>query len=152
MLPGVGEWVVGVMSVVRNPDASSSKTSQNKGRRMATILLAEDNDDLRSTIRVRLEADQHRVVEAADGVEAIHWWQSLTLDLLITDFSMPRMNGQEVIQVVAAQQPALPIILMSGGMEEHVLLCLLHRFPSVRYLPKQLVSSHLREYVRDALT
>ncbi len=152
MLSGVGEWVVGATSVVRNPDTSSSKTSQNQGRRMATILLVEDNDDLRSTIRVRLEADQHRVVEAADGVEAIHWWQSLTLDLLITDFSMPRMNGQEVIQAVAAQQPALPIILMSGGMEEHVLLCLLHRYPSVRYLPKQLVSSHLREYVRDALT
>lgn len=152
MLSGVGAWVVGAMSVVRNPDTSSSTTSQNQGRRMATILLAEDNDDLRSTIRVRLEAYQHRVVEAADGVEAIHWWQSLTLDLLITDFSMPRMNGQEVIQVVAAQQPALPIILMSGGMEEHVLLCLLHRFPSVRYLPKDVLSSHLREYVRDALT
>lgn len=119
---------------------------------MATILLAEDHGDLRLSIRVRLEADQHRVVEAADGVEAIQCWQSLTLDLLITDFSMPRMNGQEVIQVVAAQQPALPIILMSGGMEEHVLLCILRRFPSVRYLPKLLVSSHLRDYVRDALT
>ncbi|MFO0699980.1 MAG: response regulator [Nitrospira sp.] len=119
---------------------------------MATILLAEDNGDLRLSIKVRLEADQHRVVEAADGVEAIQWCQSLTLDLLITDFSMPRMNGQEVIQAVAAHQPTLPIILMSGGMEEHVLLCILHRFPSVRYLPKLLVSSHLREYVRDALT
>lgn len=119
---------------------------------MATILLAEDNGDLRLSIRLRLEADQHRVVEAADGAEAIQCWQSLTLDLLITDFSMPRMNGQEVIQAVATHQPALPIILMSGGMEEHVLLCILHRFPSVRYLPKLLVSSHLLDYVRDALT
>ncbi|MDR4469686.1 MAG: response regulator [Nitrospira sp.] len=119
---------------------------------MATILLVDDDKDLRSTIRVRLEADDHRVVEAADGAEAIQCWQSLTLDLLITDFSMPRMNGQEVIQAVATHQPALPIILMSGGMEEHVLLCILHRFPSVRYLPKLLVSSHLLDYVRDALT
>lgn len=118
---------------------------------MATILLAEDNGDLRSTIRVRLEADDHRVVEAADGAEAIHWWQSLTLDLLITDFSMPRMNGQEVIQAVAADQPALPIILMSGGMEEHVLLSILHHFPSVRYLPKDMLCIQLHQMVRDAL-
>lgn len=118
---------------------------------MATILLVEDHDDLRGTIRVRLEADNHRVVEAADGAEALQWWQSLTLDLLITDFSMPHMNGQELIQAVAAHQPTLPIILMSGGIEEYVLMCILHCFPSVRYLPKELVHSHLRDYVRDAL-
>ncbi|NOU12298.1 MAG: response regulator transcription factor [Nitrospira sp.] len=119
---------------------------------MATILLVEDHDDLRDSIRLRLEADEHRVVEAADGNEAIHLWSAHKPDLVITDFSMPRMNGLEVIKAVSAQQPTLPIILMSAGIEEQLLLCILQHFPSVRYLSKDNVSSHLRQYVRDALT
>ncbi len=118
---------------------------------MATILLIEDHDDLRGTIRMRLEADDHRVVEAEDGAEGIQCWRALTLDVIITDFSMPRMNGLDVIRVVAAHQPDLPIILMSAGMEEHVRLCILHQFPSVRYLPKEVLSTQLRQVVRDAL-
>jgi CheY-like chemotaxis protein len=119
---------------------------------MATILLVEDNDDLRDTIRLRLEADQHRVVEAADGNEAIRSWSEHKPDLIITDFNMPRMNGLEVIKAVAAHQPALPIILMSGGIEEQVRLCILYQFPSVRYLPKDVLCSQLRQSVREALT
>ncbi len=119
---------------------------------MATILLVEDNDDLRGCIRCRLEADQHRVVEAADGNEAIRSWSEHKPDLIITDFNMPRMNGLEVIKAVAAHQPALPIILMSAGIEEHVRLYILKHYPSVRYLLKELVSSHLRQSVREALT
>jgi len=118
---------------------------------MATILLVEDDDDLRESIRVQLEADRHRVVEADDGTEAIQCWRSFVFDLIITDFSMPGLNGQEVIQMVSASQPELPVILMSCGIEEPVLLCILHRFPSVQYLPKQIISTHLRGYVRDAL-
>ncbi len=118
---------------------------------MATILLVEDHDDLRANIRLRLELDHHRVVEAADGTEARQYWRSFTFDLIITAFSMPSMNGQEVIQMVSAGQPTLPIILMSDGIEESVLLCILHRFPSVRYLPKQIISTHLPIYLSDAL-
>lgn len=118
---------------------------------MATILLVEDDEDLRKAIRVQLEVDRHRVVEAVDGAEAMQCWRSFVSDLIITDFSMPGMNGQGIIQMVSASQPALPIILMSSGIEEQVLLCILHRFPSVRYLPKQIISTHLRGYVRDAL-
>jgi len=53
--------------------------------------------------------------------------------------------------MVSAEQPTLPVILMSGGIEEQVLLCIRHHFPSVRYLPKQIISTHLSGYVRDAL-
>lgn len=118
---------------------------------MATILLVDDDKDLRAGLRPVLEADDHRVVEAGDGEEAIDCWRSLTFDLIITNLVMPRMNGQEVIQIVATHQPTFPIILMSSGIEADVLLCIRHRFPSVLYLPKQLIRSHLRDYVREAL-
>ncbi|MDR4470677.1 MAG: response regulator [Nitrospira sp.] len=119
---------------------------------MATILIVDDDEDIRGSIRFMLETARHRVLVATDGAEAIQCWRSLILDLTITDFAMPRMNGQELIQMVVTHQPALPIILMSCGIEEHVLLCILFHYPSVRYLPKQLVAAHLRDYVRDALT
>ena len=118
---------------------------------MATILLVEDHDDFRHTIRVRLEADQYRVVDAADGHDAIRLWREHHPDLIITDFNMPRMNGLDVIQAVAARQPALPIILMSGGIEEHLRLCILKHYPSVRYLPKDELCTQLRWFVRELL-
>lgn len=65
---------------------------------------------------------------------------------------MPRMNGLAVIKAVFAHQPALPIILMSAGIEEHVRLCILMHYPAVRYLPKDGLVSQLRQAVRDALT
>lgn len=106
---------------------------------MATILLVDDDQDLRDSLRSVLEADSHRGVEAADGVKAIACWGSLTFNLIITDFVIPRMNGQMVIQIAATQQPMLPIILMSCGIEESTLSCTRHRFPSVWHLPKQLI-------------
>lgn len=118
---------------------------------MATILLVDDHDDLRRALRVRLEADDHRVVDAADGAEAIRLWGEHHPDLIITDFTMPCMDGLEVIKTVAAHQPTLPIILMSGGIEEHVRLCILHQFPSVRYLPKDRLYDQLHQMVRASL-
>ena len=119
---------------------------------MATILLVEDNDDLRGCIRLRLEADEHRVVEAEDGNQAIQGWRLHAPDLIITDFRLPHLNGLEIIKAVSALQPALPIILMSGGMEEPLRQCILKHYPSVCYLPKDVLSSQLRQYVRKALT
>mgnify|MGYP003519835496 CR=1 FL=1 len=49
---------------------------------MPTILLIEDDDDLREDIRVQLEADRHRVVEAVDGSEAMQCWRSFVSDLI----------------------------------------------------------------------
>ncbi len=128
-----------------------SLKSITKVSEMGTILLVEDDDCLREGIRLQLEADQHRVVEAADGTEVSQYCRSFIFDLIITDFAMPGMNGQEVIQTVSASQPITPIILMSDGIEEHVLLCILHRFPSVRYLPKQIITTHLPDYAKEAL-
>lgn len=119
---------------------------------MATILLVDDNADIRDAIREVLERDQYRVVEAADGHEALQCWRAHQPDLLLTDFWMPRLNGLEVIKAVFAQQPDIPIILMSSGVDAQLRCSILKHFPSVRYLPKPFPNSQLREYVRAALT
>lgn len=123
-----------------------------KEMKMATILLVEDDDDLRYVLRRRIEADEHLVIEATDGSKAIQCWRLHALDLIITDFQLPYLDGLAVIRAVSSQQPTLPIILMSAGMKEQLCLSVLQHFPSVRYLPKDDLSSHLRRYVKEALT
>ncbi len=119
---------------------------------MATILLVDDDEDLRHSLRPVLEAEGHRIVDASDGAEAMHCWRSLTLDLIITDFWMPGLNGVEVIQAVFAQQPDMPIILMSGCSDADWRQSVRRQFPSIRVLSKPFDNAQLRQVVRDSLS
>ena len=83
---------------------------------MAHILLIEDDDLLRNTLRQMLELDHHRVSEAANGEEGMRRFGSGTgIDLVLTDVLMPGIDGTQVITELRRQQPGLPIIAMSGG-------------------------------------
>jgi len=79
------------------------------------ILLVEDNELQRQTIRLALEHFGFVVHEAADGLEATKVIASLKLDLIITDIVMPEKDGLQVIMEVRRSQPFLPILAMSGG-------------------------------------
>lgn len=48
---------------------------------MATILLVDDDEDLRDSLRPVLEAEGHRIVDVSDGAEAMQCWRSLTLSV-----------------------------------------------------------------------
>jgi CheY-like chemotaxis protein len=81
-----------------------------------TILLAEDEDSVRSLIRILLQSSGYKVLEAVSGNEAIHIAETYTgqIDLLITDVVLPRMNGKLVVNRVLALRPALKVLLISG--------------------------------------
>lgn len=89
----------------------------------AAILVAEDHAESRALIRYVLEGSGYRVIEAADGPEAVALAESERPDLILTDLHMPTLSGVEAIRRIRAL-PALrdvPIIAMSGdgmvGME-----------------------------------
>lgn len=87
---------------------------------MARILLAEDDDSVRTFVRRALELDGHAVVEAPDGAAALaaivrpgeHF------DLLVSDITMPEVDGIELAHAAARRRPALPIVLMTGYAEQ----------------------------------
>ncbi|MDY7085027.1 MAG: PAS domain S-box protein [Actinomycetota bacterium] len=84
-----------------------------------TVLMAEDEDDLRQiTTRVLTRAGYH-VLAAADGAEAIHLAQTHPgpIHLLLTDVIMPRMMGNEVAAQVRQRRPGIPVLYMSGYAE-----------------------------------
>jgi CheY-like chemotaxis protein len=84
--------------------------------RRPTVLIVEDEAALRKLVRRVLEADGKRVLEAADGHEALAHLdrEDGAIDLLITDIVMPGMNGPELVEQVSARWPHLRVVYSSG--------------------------------------
>ena len=82
---------------------------------MVRILVVDDEDLVRFSVRQMLEDEGHQVEEAGDGVEGMAKVQAGPLDLLITDIVMPRKEGLETIAEAKQMRPDLRVIAISGG-------------------------------------
>ena len=85
-----------------------------------TILLAEDEQDVREVAREFLESGGYTVIEARDGFEALQKVEKHqgTIDLLISDMVMPGMTGQELSARLLQSRPDLRVLYMSGYSEK----------------------------------
>lgn len=82
---------------------------------MCDILVVEDNDNLRDSIKEVLELYDYSVVMKPNGLEAWDFIKTSSPSLIITDFSMPMLDGQQLIKLVQSNIPSPPpIILMSA--------------------------------------
>jgi two-component system cell cycle sensor histidine kinase/response regulator CckA len=83
---------------------------------MATILLVEDEQLLRQVFRESLELGGYRVIDAANGQEALEILSRCNtfIDVVITDIVMPVMGGAELIRQIRRRQPGVPVVLVSG--------------------------------------
>jgi two-component system, NtrC family, response regulator AtoC len=79
-----------------------------------TILVCDDEELIRWSLREYLEAEGYTVVEAADGVECLERVASDAPDLLVLDLKMPRMGGMQVLQQLAAEERDLPVIVITA--------------------------------------
>lgn len=82
-----------------------------------TILLVDDESQIRRMLRALLERNGYRVLEAADAQEAISIGldENIQLNLLLTDYHLPHASGVDVTKSLQARFPNLPVILMSGS-------------------------------------
>jgi PAS domain S-box-containing protein len=84
-----------------------------------TILIVEDDRDVRSVIGVFLRQHGYTVLEAASGLEALRLCQrNPRLDLVITDIVMPMMGGSELAGRLATSQPLIRVLMMSGYADD----------------------------------
>ncbi len=81
-----------------------------------TILLVEDNEQLRELAALVLTARGYRVLSASsiEEVEAICKLERGKIDLLLTDVVMPRLSGTEIARYVAQRRPGIRVLYMSG--------------------------------------
>ena len=81
-----------------------------------TILLVEDDEDVRMAVSDMLKIAGYMVEEASDGMEALQRLQTMTSppNLVLTDVMMPRMTGPQLAKQIYAMMPAVPILYMSG--------------------------------------
>jgi two-component system, cell cycle sensor histidine kinase and response regulator CckA len=81
-----------------------------------TIMIVEDEEQVRSVARTILRDVGYRVVEARDGNEALQY--AGHIDLLITDLVMPQMSGTELAAQLGRLRPSLKILCMSGYTDD----------------------------------
>jgi two-component system cell cycle response regulator CpdR len=87
---------------------------------VARILIAEDEEPVRTLITRALAEEGHFVVATADGTEALDMLQNENggFDLLLADIKMPSMDGIALSLAVARDYPQLPILLMTGYADQ----------------------------------
>lgn len=100
------------------------------------ILVVDDEEQVRKTIRLQLQDTGLEIVEAEDGeqgIEILDNENALIIDAIICDVRMPRINGVEAVHYFRREYPAIPVIVLTG-------------FPDVK-----LATEFLKEGVDDYL-
>jgi PAS domain S-box-containing protein len=141
-LPSVDEPLTVDVPVPPSPVAGGSET----------VLVVDDQTDVRQLIRKVLAHEGYQVLEAASGAEAIriaeHWDGSI--ELLVTDVMMPGMRGTEVAAGVKALRPSIEVLLISGYTDD-TRLPLETATDPLAFLAKPFKPSELANRVREIL-
>jgi DNA-binding response OmpR family regulator len=82
-----------------------------------TILLVDDEDSVRKVLTFPLEKDGYTVVQAADGEEALRQFDAASIDLVVLDIMLPRLDGLEVCKRLRATS-TVPIIMLTARDDE----------------------------------
>jgi len=78
------------------------------------ILIADDEKNIREGLAQALEMDGYKTFLAEDGEAAWKLFEEEVIDLVITDLKMPKLSGEELLHRITAEQPAVPVIILTG--------------------------------------
>jgi DNA-binding response OmpR family regulator len=121
---------------------------------VATILVVDDEPDIRQLVQLNLELDGHRVITASNGNEALRVLEDEVPDVMLLDLNMPELDGWAVLQRIKDQGNTdvsrIPVLMLTaydtadnrvrGGIEG-----------AIRYLTKPFSPTTLRDEIRDAI-
>ena len=147
--------VLPALAVGMAPDARSTDTvvldAGGRGRG-ETILVAEDDDGVRSYVMTALRELGYRVLEASDATVALETigQSNMRVDLLLSDVVMPGMNGRELANRARALQPNIRVLFMTGYSQD----AFVHQGrldPDIELIEKPFRSERLAARVRATL-
>lgn len=120
---------------------------------MASILLIDDDDDLRTIVAMMLGTKGHQVRQAADGSEGIKQYRKCPADVVITDLVMPEQEGLAVIMELRKINPHVRIIAISGGIafDPRLYLSMARKLGADHVLRKPFLPDELNAIVEGLL-
>lgn len=114
------------------------------------ILVVDDEPFVCDAVKMMLDFDGHDVVTASNGKEALGLFEKEKFDLVITDFAMPGMKGDEVAAAIKARSPGQPVVMITAYAE--MLQSAGKPLPGVDFvISKPFLLEHLREAISSVL-
>jgi PAS domain S-box-containing protein len=151
--PGGGTTVALLFRVAEQSPAAAEAGDVDSGHdlaeaRDASVLVIDDDPDVRGFIVGSLEEQGYRVAEASDGRKGLKAFASERPDLVVLDFIMPGLSGAEVASRILAEVPDQPILFVSGYSETEAVRRVA---PNAPLLTKPFRADALDKAVRGAL-
>ncbi len=150
--PGGGTTVRVFLRRTEQAPAESSASPEaeaDRPRRRASVLVIDDDPDVRRFLVDSLESLGYRVQAAEDGPSALAALERERPDVMVVDFAMPGMTGAEVARLARERLPDLPIVFASGYSDTAAIERVLGAGTAV--LRKPFRVADLQEAVADAL-
>ncbi len=116
-----------------------------------TVLLTEDDPDVRMILSVELRSAGYTVIEAADGTEALELYREKTPDILVSDVVMPKLDGVQLAKRLREEYPEIKIILMSGYPDGLTAKSAGEEETAGRFISKPVIPQLLLKTVRELL-
>jgi DNA-binding response OmpR family regulator len=117
--------------------------------RQSVILVADDEPLIRNLVTLLMQRDGYLVLSAADGHEGLELSRQYagTIDLVITDVQMPRLNGTDLCAHLTEERPGIKVLVMSGADMSEIVSQNIH----LTFLPKPFDGQTLTARVRALL-
>jgi len=109
-------WLPVSEGVAAEPACAPAEDRSAQGRQL-TVLAVDDDALVLTNTAAMLEDAGHRVFQATSGRVALQLLSESRIDILVTDFAMPEMNGAQLAEAARAGWPDLPVLLVSGYAE-----------------------------------
>ncbi|MEE8393609.1 MAG: response regulator [Rhodospirillales bacterium] len=116
------------------------------------IMVVDDEEEVRETIRLQLKDTGYEIIEAEDGEQAIELVgheNVLVLDAIICDVRMPKINGVEAIAYFRKEYPSIPVIVLTGYPDVNLAVEFMKE-GAFEYLVKPVEKEKLVEVVTKA--
>ena len=87
-------------------------------RNNKSVLVVDDDQDLRYILSVRLVSAGYLVYGAANGLEALVQMEKYSVDVVLTDYRMPKMDGFEFLSLCRLKWPGTPVVVFSAEQDD----------------------------------